>query len=90
MSFLYASGVGYFLRTISSSSASLYLPRCLKPEYQTSNGSRGRPSRFSIDFATRGTSGDVRTSSNILRTRASGSSRFSSKRRAIKVGAVGE
>ena len=40
--------------------------------------------------ATFGTSGEVRTSTSIARTRSSGIWRFSSKRRAISVGAVGE
>ena len=60
------------------------------PEYHTSNGSSGRPSRFSISAATLGTSGELTISTSIWRTRASGISRFSSKRRAISVGAVGE
>ena len=85
-----ASAVGYFLRTIASSCSSVYLPRGRKPLYQTSNGSSGRPSRLSMSAATFGTSGEERTSSSIARTRASGIWRFSSKRRAISVGAVGE
>src|SRR2546429_394965 len=64
--------------------------RPLEPLYQISNGSSGRPSRDSISFAICGTSGEVSSWSNIAFTRASGISRSSSKRRAIKVGAVGE
>ena len=40
-----ASAVGYFLRTIASSSSSVYSPRGRKPLYQTSKGSSGRPRR---------------------------------------------
>ena len=58
--------------------------------YQTSKGSSGRPSRLSMSAATRGASGDESTSTSIARTRSSGICRFSSKRRAISVGAVGE
>jgi hypothetical protein len=43
-----------------------------------------------MSFATRGTSGEDSTSTSIASTRASGSSRSSSKLRAIRVGAVGE
>jgi hypothetical protein len=53
-------------------------------------GLQRRPSRFSINFATRGTSGEERICSSMARTRASGISRFSLKRRSMRVGAVGE
>ncbi len=90
MSLWYASAVGYFLRVISSSCASVYFPRGLNPLYQMSNGSSGRPSRRSISAATFGASGDVSTRSNMSRTRGSGNSRFSSNMRAMCVGAEGE
>ena len=90
MSALYAAAVGYFFLTCSSSCASVYWPRGRKPLYQMSNGSSGRPRRFSIKAATRGTSGEASTASSIPLTRASGISRFSLKRRSISVGAVGE
>ena len=43
-----------------------------------------------MSAATRGASGEETTSTSIALTRASGIWRFSSKRRAISVGAVGE
>ena len=49
---------GSCLRVIASSCASVYAPRGRKPLYQMSNGSSGRPRRFSISAATRGTSGE--------------------------------
>ena len=84
MSFANASAVGYFFRVIASSSASVYLPARRKPSYQMSNGSSGRPSRFSISFATRGTSGEA---SDLLEHRLDarlGHLAVDSKRRAIR------
>ncbi len=89
MSAAKASAVGYFFRVMASSSASVYLPRGRKPLYQMSKGSSGRPSRASISFATRGTSGEPRICSSMASTRASGSSRSKLNRRAIRLGAAG-
>ncbi len=90
MSALYAWAFGYFLRTIASSCSSVYFPRAWNPLYQTSKGSSGRPRRFAMRAATFGASGEESTSSSIAFTRASGIWRFSSKRRAMSVGAIGE
>ena len=85
-----AAAGGYLRRVIASSSASVYRPRGRKPLYQMSKGSSGRPRRYSTSFATRGSSGDPSTASSIASTRCSDSSRPSSKRRAMNVGAEGE
>ena len=55
-----------------------------------SNGSSGRPSRFSISRPTAANCGEVSTCSNIALTRSSLICRSSSNFRAISVGAVGE
>ena len=68
----------------------MYAPRGRNPLYQMSNGSSLRPRRFSMSAATRGTHGEPSTASSIALTRASGISRFSLKRRSMRVGAVGE
>jgi len=90
MSFLYACAVGYRARVSRESCSSGYFARGKKPLYQTSCGSSGRPSRFWMSFATRGTSGELTIASRSFCTRASGISRSNWKRRSISVGAIGE
>ena len=85
-----ASSEGNRSRTVRSSTSSEWAPRDLKPEYQMSNGSRGRPIRAWMSAARSFTSCDARTETSSASASATVIWRSRSKRRVTKVGAVGE
>ena len=82
--------VGYFAFVIASSSTSDLPARDENPEYQMSNGSSGRPRRFSMTAARPFTSFEVRTDTSRSSTCFSGICRSSSNLRRMNVGAVGQ